>query len=78
MASIEQQSLQRQFELGQVDSTAQWGGLLKLVETKAFFLSFPVKHGAYYLPKRVLTQEQCTAIRSIMQQQASDRFVQRT
>ena len=70
-------SVAYEIRCGQVESTAQWGGLLKLVETKAFFLSFPVKHGAYYLPKRVLTQEQCAAIRSIMQQQAGDRFVRR-
>ena len=66
-----------QVRCGQVESTAPWAGLLKLVETKAFFLTFPVKQGAYYLPKRVLTEEQCAAIRSIMQLQAGDRFVQR-
>ena len=66
-----------QVRCGQVESTAQWAGLLKLVETKDFFLTFPVKQGAYYLPKRVLTEEQCATIRVIMQQQAGDRFVQR-
>ena len=31
-----------QVRCGQVESTAQWAGLLKLVETNAFFLTFPV------------------------------------
>ena len=62
---------------GQIQSTAQWPGILKVVETRRFFLSFPIKSGAYYLPKRVLSDEQCATIRSIMIQQAAERFVQR-
>lgn len=62
---------------GQVESTAQWGGILRVVETKRFFLTFPIRTGAYYLPKRVLTQDQSAAVRLIAQHQASDRFLQR-
>jgi hypothetical protein len=61
---------------GQIESLVQWGGIVRVVETKEFFLTFPVRLAAYYLPKRVLTQEQSAALRSIMQQHAGDRFVQ--
>lgn len=67
-----------QVRCGQIDSTAQWGGLLRIVETKEFFLMFPAKHAAYYLPKRLLSQEEYATVRSIMHLQAGDRYLQRT
>jgi len=67
-----------QVRCGQIESTAQWGGLLRVVESKEFFLMFPAKHAAFYLPKRVLSQEQSVTVRSIMHLQAGDRFLVRT
>jgi len=60
---------------GQAQSQVAWSGIVRVVETGAFFLTFPTKSGAYYLPKRVLTPEQCELLRSIVQQQAGDRFM---
>jgi hypothetical protein len=65
-----------QIRAGQAQSQVAWPGIVRVVETGAFFLTFPTKSGAYYLPKRVLSAEQCGHLRSLVQQQAGDRFIQ--
>jgi YcxB-like protein len=60
---------------GQAESQVAWAGIVRVVETRAFFLTFATRSGAYYLPKRVLNPEQCTYIRSLVQQGVGDRFM---
>ena len=60
---------------GQAESQIAWPGIVRVVETRAFFLTFPTKSGAYYLPKRVLNSEQCGHLRSLAERQVGDRFI---
>jgi hypothetical protein len=61
---------------GQVESSISWAGLVRSVETDDFFLSFPTRNTAYFLPKRALTAAQTETIRSLMREHLLERFVQ--
>jgi hypothetical protein len=55
-----------QVRCGAVTSTTSWEGIQRFVETPKFFLVYPVRNAAYYLPKRCLTAEAIEAIRQLV------------
>jgi hypothetical protein len=61
---------------GQAQSTVGWPGVVRLVETGDFFLTFPTRSAAYYLPKRALSAEQQDLVRTMFKQQAAGRFIE--
>jgi len=50
---------------GAVTSITEWAGIVRFVETADFFLTFPVRNAAYYLPKRCLDLTDIAALRSL-------------
>jgi len=58
---------------GLIESTIPWAGFERLVETRDFFLAYPHKSGAYYLPKRSLTAEQTRQARELFKLHGGDR-----
>jgi hypothetical protein len=58
---------------GNVDSTVAWSGLVKIVETANFFLLYPTRTSAYYIPKRALKPEGLTAIRTLVLEQVPEK-----
>jgi YcxB-like protein len=61
---------------GAVDSSITWAGIVQLIETTEFFLTFPTRTTAYYLPKRALSEEQQTALRALAAERLGQRFRQ--
>ena len=58
---------------GSVESTVQWPGFVKVVETTDFFLSYPMRSAAYYIPKRVLAPLEVDTVRRLVHEQLPDR-----
>jgi hypothetical protein len=58
---------------GPVTSQAEWAGLLRVVETQEFFLAFPVRNAAYFLPKRCLSSEGVETARALFGTHLGDR-----
>jgi hypothetical protein len=54
-----------QVRCGATTSTTAWEGIQRFVETPAFFLVYPVRNAAYYLPKRCLTSMEIETIRQL-------------
>lgn len=48
---------------GALVTALPWSGFVRLVETRTFLLAFPTAHGAYYLPKRLLSDDELARVR---------------
>lgn len=57
---------------GEADSTMTWTGFERLVETREFFLAFPMRNAAYYLPKRCLSAEQIGQVREFFREHGGE------
>ena len=60
---------------GGTSSTVTWDGVVQVTETPEFFLTFPVRNAAYYLPKRCLTPGQMTDLRQMLRNRLGERAV---
>jgi hypothetical protein len=60
---------------GQIESTIEWAGFVRIVETREFLLAYPQRNAAYYVPKRCLTPGQLETLRELFRKNAGDRFV---
>jgi hypothetical protein len=64
-----------QVRCGAVTSATKWDGIQRFVDTPDFFLVYPVRNAAYYLPKRCLSNDQVVAIRTLAAQGIPDQAV---
>ena len=58
---------------GAATSRMAWDGLIRVVETKEFFLAYPLRNAAYYLPKRALSNDDIRALRELFRLHLADR-----
>ena len=59
---------------GATSTTVGWDSLVEVIETDEFFLFYHTKRTAFYLPKRVVTEEeQRAALRQLLRTHLGDR-----
>jgi hypothetical protein len=60
---------------GQIESTIEWPGFVRIVETQEFLLAYPQRNAAYYVPKRCLAPGQLETLRELCRRNTGDRFL---